>query len=308
MRNPLVSVIVPNYNHARYLKQRLDTVFNQTYQNFEVIILDDKSTDNSLEVINQYKDNPHLSQIVVNEQNSGSPFKQWDKGIKLAKGELVWIAESDDYNELTFLEELITEWGKHKNVVVAFSQYVMCDENNKILTKSKKGKTHCFNGVRYVRKRMARCCEVRNASGALFLKSQVSNISKRYLTYKNTGDYQFWSEMIACGNVLRLRKNLTYWRQCTTSVTSTNISTGTTAKEDKSVFDFIKSHYSLNYFEEYIAYARHIACYSKLTYNNESIRYSILQIWYDNHKHIKKIDTLLLWLIGSIERHLGILI
>ena len=84
--NPLVSVIVPNYNHARYLEQRLDTVFNQTYQNFEVIILDDKSTDNSLEVINRYKDNPHLSQIVVNSQNTGSPFKQWDKGINLAKG------------------------------------------------------------------------------------------------------------------------------------------------------------------------------------------------------------------------------
>lgn len=86
MTTPLVSVIVPNYNHAQYLEQRLDTVFNQTYQNFEVIILDDKSTDNSLEVINRYKDNPHLSQIVVNEQNTGSPFKQWDKGINLAKG------------------------------------------------------------------------------------------------------------------------------------------------------------------------------------------------------------------------------
>lgn len=86
MTTPFVSVIVPNYNHARYLEQRLDTVFNQTYQNFEVIILDDKSTDNSLEVINRYKDNPHLSQIVVNEQNTGSPFKQWDKGINLAKG------------------------------------------------------------------------------------------------------------------------------------------------------------------------------------------------------------------------------
>lgn len=84
MTTPLVSVIVPNYNHARYLEQRLDTVFNQTYQNFEVIIF--KSTDNSLEVINRYKDNPHLSQIVVNEQNTGSPFKQLDKGINLAKG------------------------------------------------------------------------------------------------------------------------------------------------------------------------------------------------------------------------------
>ena len=118
---PLVSVIVPNYNHARYLEQRLDSVFEQTYQNFEVIILDDCSTDDSMEVINRYKDNPHLSQIVVNEQNTGSPFKQWDKGIHLAKGDLIWIAESDDYNELTFLEELISEWNKHKNVVLAFS-------------------------------------------------------------------------------------------------------------------------------------------------------------------------------------------
>ncbi|MDO5340840.1 MAG: glycosyltransferase family A protein [Bacteroidia bacterium] len=74
-RQPLVSVIIPNYNHARYLDQRIQTVLNQTYQNFEVIILDDKSTDNSLEVIAKYKVNPHISQIVINEQNSGSPFK-----------------------------------------------------------------------------------------------------------------------------------------------------------------------------------------------------------------------------------------
>ena len=95
--SPLVSVIVPNYNHARYLEQRLDSVFGQTYPNFEVIILDDSSTDNSLEIINRYKYNPHLSQIVVNKTNSGSVFKQWAKGLSLAKGEWIWIAESDDY-------------------------------------------------------------------------------------------------------------------------------------------------------------------------------------------------------------------
>ena len=47
MYTPLVSVIVPNYNHAQYLEKRIDTVLNQTYQNIEVIILDDKSKDNS---------------------------------------------------------------------------------------------------------------------------------------------------------------------------------------------------------------------------------------------------------------------
>ena len=70
-KNPLVSVIIPNYNHDHYLKQRLDSVFNQTFQNFEVILLDDCSIDNNFEIVEQYKENPHLSQIVVNETISG---------------------------------------------------------------------------------------------------------------------------------------------------------------------------------------------------------------------------------------------
>jgi len=89
--NPLVSIIIPNYNHARYLEQRLDSVFNQTYQNFEVIILDDCSTDNSLEIIEKYKDNPHLSLVVVNETNSGSSYKQWDNGIKFYRVLLLFL-------------------------------------------------------------------------------------------------------------------------------------------------------------------------------------------------------------------------
>ena len=97
MQYPLVSVIIPNYNHARFLIERIDSVLNQSYKNFEIIVLDDKSTDNSVEIIMKYSNNKHVSQIVINDENSGSPFLQWQKGFKLAKGELVWIAESDDY-------------------------------------------------------------------------------------------------------------------------------------------------------------------------------------------------------------------
>ena len=88
-----VSVIIPNYNHAKYLNQRIDSVLNQTYQNFEVIILDDCSPDNSKQVIEAYRGHPKISTIVYNEQNSGTTFKQWDKGLQLAKGEWVWIAD-----------------------------------------------------------------------------------------------------------------------------------------------------------------------------------------------------------------------
>ena len=68
---PLVSVIVPNYNHARFLKERMETILGQTYQNFEVIILDDKSTDESKDVIERYRGNAKVSAIVYNEENSG---------------------------------------------------------------------------------------------------------------------------------------------------------------------------------------------------------------------------------------------
>ena len=305
--NPSVSVIVPNYNHARYLEQRLDSVFSQTYPNFEVIILDDCSTDNSLEVINRYKDNPHLAQIVVNKANSGSVFKQWEKGFGLAKGEYIWIAESDDYCELNFMESLMKELIAHPKAVVAFSNYVKCDEENNILSQSKEWGNRCYNGKRFVRTRMARFCEIHNASGAIFKKSVLESVSEKYQTYQSTGDYQFWSEVAACGDVIHVHKNLTYWRQSLQSVTGTKLSKGITAKEDRRVYEYIKNHHRLSYFERYMAYAKHIAYYRNAPYDNEEIRGEILGMWSDGYAH-GKIDNYLLWLSGSIERHLGILI
>lgn len=304
---PLVSVIIPNYNHARYLEQRLDSVFNQTYPNFEVIILDDCSTDNSLELINRYKDNPHISQIVVNETNSGSTFLQWDKGFRMANGEWIWIAESDDYCESDFLEQLMYECQRHHNVVVAYSSYVMCDEEGEVISRSKERSNRCYNGKRFVRRRMARFCEIRNASGAVFKKSVLATISQSYQSYKSTGDYRFWSEVVDCGNVVKVNKNLTYWRQSAKSVTGTKLSKGITAQEDRSVYDYIELRYQLNIVEKYLAYANHIAYYRIAPFDSEEIRRQILQMWNDGHAH-GAIDSFLFWLIGSLERHFGILI
>src|SRR5688572_4442057 len=105
--NPLVSVIIPNYNHAEYLRNRIDSVLNQTFQDIEVILLDDYSADRSLEILREYSDHPKVSHIVANDANSGSTFRQWEKGIDLAIGDWVWIAESDDWCETTFLESVL---------------------------------------------------------------------------------------------------------------------------------------------------------------------------------------------------------
>src|SRR6516225_11041136 len=104
---PKVSVIVPNYNHARYLRERIDSVLGQTYRDFEVILLDDCSTDESRVIISEYAAHPKV-RIEFNAKNSGSTFKQWNKGVRMSRGTYVWIAESDDYADTRFLERLVS--------------------------------------------------------------------------------------------------------------------------------------------------------------------------------------------------------
>ena len=65
----MVSVIVPNYNHALYLHERIESILLQSYTEFELILLDDCSTDNSQDILNSYRNNPHVSHIVFNEKS-----------------------------------------------------------------------------------------------------------------------------------------------------------------------------------------------------------------------------------------------
>lgn len=105
---PKVSVIVPSYNHACFLRQRLDSIYQQRYSNIDVILLDDASTDESQEILEEYRQRyPQVTKCAFNKENSGSAFNQWQRGFELATGDLVWIAESDDYCSENFLEDLI---------------------------------------------------------------------------------------------------------------------------------------------------------------------------------------------------------
>lgn len=303
---PLVSVIIPNYNHARFLEQRLDSVFNQTYQNFEVIILDDKSTDNSLEIINRYKDNPHISQIVVNEKNSGSPFKQWNKGFSLAKGELIWIAESDDYCELTLLEELVTAYTAVEGVVIAFPQYVLLWPDG-VVHKLKERSTQYYNGKRFVKKWMSLYCVIFNASGVIFCKSALKYISDAYMSFKACGDYLFWTQIAEQGKVAHVRKNLTYFRQHAQNVTGNSYSTGNESVESKKVVDYIDAKYHLSYFQRMKIYAQKVHQYDKNNYIDEQAKLRSLAAWGIQSRNTK-IGDMLLWIFRMCQRHLGILI
>lgn len=103
-----VSVIVPNYNYASYIAERLESIFAQTYPIYEIIVLDDASSDNSVNVIEMLAtQNRREFTLVENDTNSGNVFVQWQKGLRLARGEYVWIAEADDLSDPLFLECLV---------------------------------------------------------------------------------------------------------------------------------------------------------------------------------------------------------
>lgn len=118
---PRVSVVIPNYNHARFLDQRLRSVLDQTYRDFEIVLLDDASSDDSRAVIERYLATPNL-RFLPSARNSGSPFKQWNRGVSEARGELVWIAESDDFADPRLLSTLVDRLDRHPEAGLACAQ------------------------------------------------------------------------------------------------------------------------------------------------------------------------------------------
>ncbi|MFI3304232.1 MAG: glycosyltransferase family 2 protein [Rikenellaceae bacterium] len=217
--NPLVTVIVPNYNHARYLPSRLDSILEQTYENFELIILDDKSTDNSLEVINKYREEPRLREVIVNKVNSGSPFIQWERGIKLAKGKYIWIAESDDYADPQFLEKCVVAMEQHPQSVICMSGSHFADESGNILHNklerwSKPSDDIIVDsGIDFI-PRMFHQNLVYNASMVLFRREgALSETDMQFTKMRYCGDWLFWMEQMSKGDVLTIRQKLNYFRQ-----------------------------------------------------------------------------------------------
>lgn len=195
--NPLVSVIIPNYNHAPFLKERIDSVLNQTYRNFEVILLDDCSIDNSREIIEKYRGHEKISQIEYNTTNSGSTFKQWEKGVNIAQGQWIWIAESDDIAEPIFLESLIINEAASISKIRYSASYVI-NENNEIISEyivpsNIPEDIVNTSGEEFIQHYLIKENSIPNASSVIFNRKLLnSGIFQKLKDFKLNGDWMFW--------------------------------------------------------------------------------------------------------------------
>lgn len=179
-----VSVIIPSYNHAKYLKERIDSILLQTFRDFELIILDDASTDNSREIIFKYiKSNPEII-TCFNDQNSGSPFKQWNKGVSMAKGEYLWIAESDDFADPDFLQRTFTEILKSDETGLVYCDSWVLNEQKRIRYRfSDKMYLNLLTLKSFIRN------PIPNVSSVLIRKSAYLEAGAAEITMKYCGDW-----------------------------------------------------------------------------------------------------------------------
>lgn len=122
---PEVSIITPCYNSSKFLQQTIDSVLNQTFTDWEWLITDDKSTDNSVEIIRKVND--ERIKLTVAEKNGGAGHAR-NLSLEKATGRFITFLDADDFWEPNFLEEMVS-FMKKENAELAYSNYSRCDEN-----------------------------------------------------------------------------------------------------------------------------------------------------------------------------------
>ena len=252
-----VSVIIPNYNHALYLPQRIESVLKQTYQDFELIILDDCSTDNSRNIINQYAAQDKRIQTVFNTTNSGSPFAQWNKGVSLAQGEYIWIAESDDYAHEDLLKTLVPLLDRCPEVGLAYCQSYKVNQDDDIIgdglprdnaniSEQRWLTSYENNGANEVAHYLVFKNIIPNASALLFRKSVYPPPENMPLGLRLCGDWLTYIKMLETSDIYYHPNKLNYFRVHDKTVRTRNAWHSITVLWERSkVLQYVLEHFDV---------------------------------------------------------------
>lgn len=236
-----VSIIVPNYNHATYLPKRIDSILTQSLINFELLLLDDCSLDNSREIIADYAARDSRIRVVFNENNSGSTFKQWNKGISLAEGKYIWLAESDDYADKNLLATLVATLEADEAIGLAYCDSWSIDSKDQLigtwadfyeeLDPSLWTSSFVLDGHQLLSKFMSYRNIIPNASAVVLRRTVLDQVGLADETFRLNGDWVYWARILAVSKVAFIAERLNYFRQHTNNVRSRTITDGTALLE-----------------------------------------------------------------------------
>jgi glycosyltransferase involved in cell wall biosynthesis len=232
-----VSAIVPNYNYCRYLDMRLRSIATQTRPPFEVIVIDDASSDGSAEWLadNLARICPD-AEVAVNATNSGSVFRQWYNGCRRAVGEFVWIAEADDLADREFLATVLKAFDD-PDVVLSYCQSRQMAPDGTILcgdyldyvadlSPEKWRSDYVVEGIDEIRTALAVKNTIPNVSAVVFRRRALIEALEANLEeldrLRVAGDWLVYLDVVRQGKVAFAARALNSHRRHTASVTRTS--------------------------------------------------------------------------------------
>lgn len=229
MTKPKISIVFTSYNHRPFLKEALDALINQSFKDFELIIIDDNSTDGSQEILKSYTYDNRVKLFLL-EKNTGSYVYSSNIGASKAKSDYIIFAQCDDIAEKTQLEKLYNAVSLNPEVGVVFSCSMMIDKYGNSLGydfdgREKKFKVKCNNDTLVSKTQMIKyffhSCVIPNLSAALIKRSlfeKLNGLSSKFLV---VSDWDFWMRMALECDFYYIRESLNRFRQHNTTIRST---------------------------------------------------------------------------------------
>lgn len=210
MKEPLVSVCIPAYNNAAYIKETIDSILNQTYQNIELIIADDQSKDNTVEVIKSIKDD--RIRLYENEKNLGMSGN-WNHCLKLCQGEFIKLICADDMLAKDAIEKEAKALIENPEVVMAESDTRFVDLNGKFKGTYRRYHT---KGITDGKKIARAGFFSQNYFGAplanMFRRSVLDKVHGFDTNYYYILDYDLWIRIACLGKVYIIHEPLNFFR------------------------------------------------------------------------------------------------
>jgi glycosyltransferase involved in cell wall biosynthesis len=252
-------VVLPNYNYDRYLPERIATILNQTYPLYELILLDDASDDNSMAVAEQALAGAKIDcRVVRNDVNSGSVFVQWKRGVDLARGDIVWIAEADDVSDRAFVQTVLRGFDDPA-VVLSYCESKQIDEDGRVLADNyheyvadlgpeRWTRPWVADGDEEIRRYLAVKNTIPNVSAVLMRRERLASVLREHIgdirSYGVVGDWKTYLLLLAGRRLAYFPESLNLHRRHLQGVTISSFDQSQ-LREIEEIQTWVESRYAL---------------------------------------------------------------
>ncbi len=252
-QNPKVTVLMPAYNAEKYIGTAIESILNQTYTDFEFIIVNDCSTDNTLRIINDYAKKDKRIRVISNKENQ-KIAKTLNIGLKEAKGEYIARMDADDWSYPDRLEKQVKYMEDKPEVVLLSGNMEICDANLKKINTSD---NPCSD--EQIRKVFLQYNPI--VSPAMIWRKKISDKIGGFSPNTMSEDYLFFMDMSSKGKVENIKDIVIKYRVLDTSASSTQMRKAQLSTIQVALTGFLKYNYPITIKTRFVMINRFILAF-----------------------------------------------